>query len=102
MRSFCAHWRQTTVNEHAYGAERIHALVRLAKTGFRSCMTLTPLSTLNNVGLRVRQPHSPCLYCRHVRDPFDQLMFYFCTIYGNGFSVVSLLTNSSNFIAIAK
>jgi hypothetical protein len=23
--------RQTTVNEHAYGAERIHALVRLAK-----------------------------------------------------------------------
>ena len=53
------HSRQTTVNERAYGTERIHALVRLAKTGFCCCMTLNPLSTLNNVGPVFRQSHSP-------------------------------------------
>ena len=60
------HWRQTTVNEHAYGAEPIHRLVRLAKTGFRSCTSVNPLSTLNNVGLLVVPPHSPCPCYTHV------------------------------------
>ena len=52
--------RQTTVNEHAYGTERIHSLVQLAKTELNNCMTLNPLSTCYNVGLLVRQQHSPC------------------------------------------
>ena len=55
----CTHWRQTTANERAYGAERIHTLVRLAETGFPSCMTLNPPSTLNNAGLHAHPPHSP-------------------------------------------
>ena len=56
----CTHWRQTTANERAYGAQRIHTLVRLAETGFCCLMTLNPQSTLNNVGLLVRPQHSPC------------------------------------------
>ena len=62
----CTHSRQITVNERAYGAERIHTLVRLAKTGFLSCMTLNPQSTLNNVGLFARPQHSPCPCYTHV------------------------------------
>ena len=54
------HSRQTTVNERSHGAERIHALVQLAKMGFRSCMTLNPQSTLNTVVLLARPQHSPC------------------------------------------
>ena len=40
--------------------------VLLAKTGFLSCMTLNPLSTLSSVALLVRPPHSPCPYYTHV------------------------------------
>ena len=65
----CTHWRQTTANERAYGAQRIHALVRLAKTGFRSCMSINPQPTLNNAGLVARPQHSPypCYKLVHVR-----------------------------------
>ena len=62
----CTHWRQTTANERAYGAQRIHALVRLAKTGFRSCMSINPQPTLNNAGLVARPQHSPCPCYTHV------------------------------------
>ena len=60
------HSRQTTVNEHAYGTERIHSLGQLAKTELNNCMTLNPPSTLNNVGLVARPQHSPCPCCTHV------------------------------------
>ena len=60
------HSRQTTVNEHAYGTERIHSLGQLAKTELNNCMTLNPPSTLNNVGLVARPQHSPCSCCTHV------------------------------------
>jgi tetratricopeptide (TPR) repeat protein len=38
---------------------------------------LNPQSTLNNVGLHVRPPHSPCPCYTPVRETFDQLMFCF-------------------------
>ena len=62
----CTHWRQTTANERAYGAHSINTLVATSKTGFSSCMTLNPQSTLNTVGLVARPQHSPCPCYTHV------------------------------------
>ena len=61
-----ANWRQIPLKQRSHGAERIHALVSLAKMGFRSCMTLNPQSTCYNVGLVDRPQHSPCPCCMHV------------------------------------